>query len=256
MNFNDDQNYILNLKLMKITGLYQLISPRTSKYFGFNLYKVVAAAEVMAGLLSMFMLILSSYYCRDDTNELMKHIMGVMATFFSTLKIFWLSNNSKRIWSNIDMTSINFLTYPSHKKEIFQNGRTKSILITIFFVIFWATVCFSWCVDPSLHKDVYFNVKFKDEIRQFRYNTINYIYPISDEFYNIHFLYFYVVEVIQLTIWCHGFISYDTFVISLCISIEYQLKTISASYTSVNDTKGKLNSNELSAYKFKNLTLK
>jgi len=233
---------------MKITGLYQLMNPRTLKYFGINVYKVVAAIEVMHGVIGVALFIISSFYHMEDTNELMSNFMCTVAIFFSTFKIFWLSINSKRIWNNLDMTSINFLTYPCHKKETLQNGRAKSILQTILFVILWSSVTVVWVIAPILLEDSYVSAKTKDEIRRFRYNIGNNVYPVSEEFYNGHFLYFYAIEFVQLMLWAHGFLTYDTFVIALCISIEYQLKTISASYTSVNDRKGKLYSNELSAY--------
>lgn len=244
MNLNDDEtNYIINLKLMKMTGFYHLISPRAPKYYGFNVYKVAAAIEVMTGVFSIIMLFLSSYYYLDDTNELMSHFMLVVAIFFSTLKIFWVSKNSETIWNNIDMTCINFLSYTGHKKEILKKARAKSISTTILFVILWSSVTVAWSISPFFIKGVNLNVKFKDKIRRFRYNSLNYVYPISEEFYNGHFLYFYVVEMLQVVFWGHGTVAYDTFVISICITIAFQLKTIAASYISLNARKGKFYSN-------------
>lgn len=228
---------------MKITGFYHLISPGAPKYFGFNIYKVTAAIEVMTGVFAITMLFLSSYYYLDNTNELMSHFMLVVAIFFSSLKIFWVSRNSETIWNNMDMTCIHFLSYTGHKKEILKNARAKSILTTILFVILWSTVTVAWSISPFFVKDVYLNVKFKDETRRFRYNSLNYVYPISEEFYNEHFLYFYVVEMLSVVFWGHGTVAYDTFVISICITIAFQLKTIAVSYISLNDRKGKLCSN-------------
>ncbi|XP_029342689.1 uncharacterized protein LOC115033683 [Acyrthosiphon pisum] len=250
MNLNDEQNYIVNLKLMKITGFYHLISPRAPKYFGFNVYKVTAAIEVMTGIFSIIMLFLSSYYYLDNTNELMSHFMLVVAIFFSTLKIFWVSRNSETIWNNMDMTCINFLLYTGHKKEILKKARAKSISTTILFVILWSSVTVAWSISPFFVKDVYLNIKFKDETRRFRYNSLNYVYPISEEFYNEHFLYFYVVEMLSVVFWGHGTVAYDTFVISICITIAFQLKTIAVSYISLNDKKGdikNLKDNDLEA---------
>jgi len=248
MNPNDDKNYIINLKLMKITGFYQLINPHTSKYFGFNFYKVGAALEVMFGIISMLLLCSSSYYYLDNTNELMSHFMLIVAIFFSTFKISWVSKKSEMIWNNLDMTSINFLSYTGHKQEILQTARAKSISTTIIFVILWSSVTVAWSISPFFIKDVYLNVKFNDEIRRFRYNSLNYVYPITEESYNENFLYFYVVEMLQVIFWGHGTVAYDTFVISICISIAFQLKTIAVSYTSLNDIKGKFYSNKLSIH--------
>ncbi|KAL5239850.1 hypothetical protein ACI65C_007260, partial [Semiaphis heraclei] len=247
--------YIMNIKLMKFTGLYQLLNPDTPKSFGCA--KNNPLNERPNDLKNLMFIIqdhqkcMNSYYYLDDTNELMSHFMLVVAFFFSTLKIFWVSKNSKRIWNNMDMTSINFLKYTDHKKEILQNGRAKSILTTILFVILWSSVTVAWSISPFLIKDVYLNVKFKDEIRRFRYNSLNYVYPISEEFFNGHFLYFYVVEMLQAVIWGHGTVAYDTFVISICISIAFQLKTIAVSYISLNNRnsdKKNINDNDLEAF--------
>ncbi|XP_025205601.1 putative odorant receptor 92a [Melanaphis sacchari] len=238
MNFNDEQNYIINLKLMKITGFYQLISPYTPKYFGFNIYKAGATVEVISGIISILLLCSSSYYYLDNTNELMNHFMLVVAIFFSTFKIFWISRNSEKIWNNLDMTSFNFLLYTRHKKEILQIARAKSISTTILFVVLWSSVTIAWCISPFFVKDVYLNVKFNDNIRRFRYNSLNYVYPINEESYNEHFLYFYIVEMLQVVFWGHGTVAYDTFVISICISIAFQLKGIAVSYINLNYIKG------------------
>jgi len=224
---------------MKITGIYQLINPHAS----FNVYKVAAKIEIAINFIIILYLCSSSYFYQDNTNELMSHFMLVVAVFFATIKILYVSRNSELIWNNMNMTSINFLSYKGHNKEILQIARAKSISTTIIFLILWSSVVVAWSLSPYVVKDVYFNVQFKDEIRRYRYNSFNNVYPISEKFYNEHFIYFYVIEMTQVLFWGHSTIAYDTYVISVCISIVFQLKTIADSYSNLNHIKGKLYSN-------------
>lgn len=233
MIINDEKNSIMNLRLMKITGFYQLINPQASKYFGFNLFKVAATLEIMSGVISIILICLSSYYYLDNTNELMSHFMLIVAMCFSSFKIFWVSKNSKSIWNNLDMTSIYFLSYKEHKKEILQTARNKSISTTILVVILWSSVTLAWSISPFFSKDIFVDIKIHNETRRFRSNTLNNVYPVSEEFYNEHFLYFYIYEMHPSILWGHATIAYDTFVISICIAISFQLKTIANSYSSL-----------------------
>lgn len=242
MDIDNEQNYILNLKLMKITGFYQIMSPDALTFYGYNVYKVIAGIEVAVGVCTTAVLFLSVYYL-DEINEITNHLMLIAALFFATLKIFWVSRNTEIIWNTLDMASINFLSYKGHKKELLKTARARSIPLSIFFVILWSSVFFAWSLSPFFLDGIYLEVEFDGEMRRFRYNLFNYVYPVSEQFYNEHFSYFYGIELIQIIFWAHGTIAYDTFVISICISIVFQLKTIAVSYASLNERKGKLYSN-------------
>uniref|UniRef100_A0A2S2R1M8 Uncharacterized protein n=1 Tax=Sipha flava TaxID=143950 RepID=A0A2S2R1M8_9HEMI len=233
MDDDDHQNYIINLRLMKLTGFYQLINPNTSKYYGYSPYKVVATIEIMFGVFSVSVLILSSYYYLYNTNELMNHFMLAVAIFFSTFKLFCVSRNSELIWDCMDMTSVQFLSYTGHRRDALRTARAKSITLSILFLLLWGSVTVAWCLSPFIVDGVYLDVEINGKVRQYRYNSLNYVYPVGERFYNDHFLAFYAVEMLQVVSWGHATIAYDTFVISMCIAIQFQLKTIADSYSTL-----------------------
>jgi hypothetical protein len=233
MDDDDHRNYIINLRLMKLTGFYQLINPNTSKYYGYSPYKVVATIEIMFGVFSVSVLILSSYYYLYNTNELMNHFMLAVAIFFSTFKLFCVSRNSELIWDCMDMTSVQFLSYTGHRRDALRTARAKSITLSILFLLLWGSVTVAWCLSPFIVDGVYLDVEINGKVRQYRYNSLNYVYPVGERFYNDHFLAFYAVEMLQVVSWGHATIAYDTFVISMCIAIQFQLKTIADSYSTL-----------------------
>lgn len=67
----------------------------------------------------------------------------------------------------------------------------------------------------------------------YRYNSLNYAYPsfVTERVYNEHFLAFYVVEMLVVVCWGHVTLAYDTFIVSMCIAVSYQLRTIADSYS-------------------------
>jgi len=78
------------------------------------------------------------------------------------------------------------------------------------------------------------NVKSKDDTySQYRYNMLNLIFPVSDQFYNNNFIVFYLLESIALIAYGFSMMIFDNLAVSLCITITYQLKSIALSYSTL-----------------------
>lgn len=241
----DENKNIVDLKIMKITGFYQLINPHTRKYFGLNLFKVGAAIEIVCGIISMGILTFSSLYHLQATNELMSHFMMITALIFTILKMIRVWMNSDIIFNCLDMASVDFLSYKDHDKETLQKDRAKSISISRMFFTFWIFAALSWIYSPFSLKGVYLDANIKGGVQHNRYNSLNYVFPVTDEFYNNNFFIFYIIETVQIAFWCHVTVAYDPFVISICIAIASQLKTIADSYSKLcydlDNSRGKFN---------------
>lgn len=62
------------------------------------------------------------------------------------------------------------------------------------------------------------------------WTPINFILPLSDEFYNKHYVIFYVFDGILVIGSNYAILLFDLTVITICICIECQFQYISSSY--------------------------
>jgi len=67
MDVWNEKNHFFNIKLAKITGLYQMLDPETVKYRGRNVYHVVMACVlVYISFISTILMLSGLYYWTDN----------------------------------------------------------------------------------------------------------------------------------------------------------------------------------------------
>lgn len=226
--------YIINLKLMKLTGLYQLLNPENPKSFGCNIFKLGGILAVVYLILIIIMCNLSIYYSLNDFTEVVKYIMLIIATLFASTKMCFVILYSNELWKCISFTSIDYLSYKGHKKYMHIKARKLSKSISNIFTLAWIAVILVWILSPIIIKDNFMNVKSKDDTyNQYRYNMLNLIFPVPAQFYNNNFKVFYFFESIALIVYGYSMMVFDCLVISMCITITYQLKSIALSYSTL-----------------------
>lgn len=236
------KNYIIDLVLMKVVGSYQLLNPNTpTKPFGCNVFKLAGILSLMYLTLVVMLCYLSIYYLLYDFTEVVKYTMLIIATSFALLKLYFIIRKSNRLWEFIRFTSIDFLPYHGHQKNILIDARAVSMKMSKIITLGWITIIIVWILSPIIIPGNYINVKSKDgkTYNRYRYNMLNLIFPISAEFYNNNFRLFYLLETIALILYGYSMMVFDCLVISMCLTITYQLKMIALSYSKLghNDIK-------------------
>lgn len=230
MESENGQNFIINLKLMKLIGLFQILCPNSLKMFGFFIFKSIAVIPIIILTISIFFFCLSIYYCLDNFNEIMRYLLLVVAGFTAIGKSYLVIVKSKKIWNCLDLTYINFLSYKNHNKEILQNARQKILTETTIFLFLWLSIIVSWILSPILLKGKYWFATFENKTQRYRYNSLNIIFPVSSEFYDENYLLFFTLETMILLCWGYPMMVSDILTISMFNTILNQLKTIAASY--------------------------
>ncbi|CAI6347606.1 unnamed protein product [Macrosiphum euphorbiae] len=247
MDFQDEHS-IINLKFMKITGIYQLIRPSDSlKLFNMNIYKMSFIAQIQILSIITIMSLYSIYSCINDVNQIFNYSVMIFATNFAIYKYYFIIKNAKTIWNfTHNMMSTNFLCYKDHTKEIYKVARTRSSTITLISLALWSFIVLYWSLSPILSNNSYLKVKFENGVQGYRLNALGLVYPVTDTFYNKYFHVFYIIETIALICWAQMMWVFDILMISVCISIEYQLKTIAESYSGLGLNHSELTSNNKS----------
>ncbi|XP_025205094.1 uncharacterized protein LOC112601604 [Melanaphis sacchari] len=231
MDLQNDHS-IINLQFMKITGFYQLlISSDASKLFNINIYKIAFIVQILLVTFAAIMGIFSIYSCRNNVNQIIHYIIVIFAIYFAVFKYKFIIQNSKTIWDCMHMMSTNCLSYNDHTKEIFKIARTRSSSLILISFSLWSSIVLYWSLSAILIDNSYLKIKYENIVYKYRSNAIGLVFPVTDTFYNKYFLVFYTIESVLLICWGQMMWVFDILMISICISIEYQLKTIADSYS-------------------------
>lgn len=225
---------MVDMKLMKIIGMYQILSPHSPKLFGFNTQlKYIAMIQTLVLVLLFFMFLLNILYCLDDVNNAMNYFPQVVSCANAIYKTYSIFGHSDTLWSCIQLTSIEYLSYKQHSGRILEIGRMKSKLLATFFVVWFVVFCFIWIIPPFINYTRENNTG-NDNLVNYRHNVLNLVFPVTPEFYNEHFISYYLFESILTVIWSQGTLMFDVITISMCVTFSYQLKTIINSYRTFN----------------------
>ncbi|XP_050536774.1 uncharacterized protein LOC126902974 isoform X3 [Daktulosphaira vitifoliae] len=136
---------------------------------------------------------------------------------------------SNKICRCLQYTSIDYLIYKDHDRDLLMEGKKRVAFITNFYAICWISICLGWICGPMILKKMKIIIHFKDSVQIYNYNIFNLIFLKSDKLYNKYFKIFWMIESILVLAWCHVTITYGILFMSICITISYQLKCISSS---------------------------
>lgn len=221
---------MIDPQVMKSIGLYQILNPHTQKLFGFSIFKYLIITYLIIYIILLVVYVLNMYYFLDDINELQKYILLISSGTASLFKLFSIIRNSNTLWKCIQLTSVDYLSYKYHNRQILEYSRTLTKCLTSHFAFWWFISVIVWNTAPLFIKDYYIRVKVDNEIHLYRYNVLNLVFPVPSDFYNGHFIKYYIIESTITMILGHSILIYDVLTISICITLKYQLKTIAHSY--------------------------
>lgn len=220
-----EDNFMISIRLLKIIGLYQ-----TSKSHDFKVFKSISVFQFVWLCICEFEIVINMCYSFYDVNNMTHYLILFFGNLLVILKMYCIINNAEKIWNCIKSTSINYLFYNYHDRQILYEGRKRAESFGIVIMIIWLTVLLSWLMSPFIAQGAYVDIVIKNETKHYRYNVQNLPLPATEQFYNDKFLYFYIVEMIFAIVWSYCTWLFDFFILSMCITITYQLKTIADSY--------------------------
>lgn len=227
MDPTKDNEYIFNLKLSKLMGLYQILDPNTIRIFGFNVYHIgIVFISLYMMAISMWCSI-SLYYLTNDINAFVFYFGCVQNYMFSCYKIIQILYYSKDIWKCIDITSVRFLSYQYYDKSIFKNWQTRSIRISKRYVSLSSIAMLFWIIiSKALSKNIITIKNLDGSLSKYRMNIFNLYLIASDETYNRHFNLLYLIELVIAIAFLYFSLLFDVLMIMMCFSISCQLETI------------------------------
>lgn len=234
MDSKHEKQYIFNMKLAKIMGLYQILTPNSTSIFGYNIYHIVIV------FFGSFMFVISMLfpigllYLRNDMIALM-YYMGCISNFIlSSYKMGNILYYSKDIWKCIDVTNFYFISYKHYDRNLFKNWQTRSIRITYIYIVIALFAFFCWIFSPCVMNKSIITIRNIDgSYSKYRMNIFNIYLIASHETYNMNFYIFYTIEIIVSVCYVYFTIIFDVLMLLICFAISYQLETISKTIKSL-----------------------
>lgn len=242
MTSNNADNLMINTRLMKKTGFYQLLNSYSPKVFGHNVFKCLSVVQMSILSSSVVVFILNIYYFSNDINTAMGYSLLLTSDVLSIFKLYSIIKYSDTIWNCIQSTSINDFSYKYHERRILEEGRSKSKSYSILIMFMWACLVIFWTLAPLFATNYFLKAELENKIYSYRFNIMNFVYPVTDQFYNDHFIIYYYIEFIVLALWGHCTMNFDVLLLSMNITFKYQLKTIANSFSTFNTTRYQLTS--------------
>lgn len=216
------------MKLARIMGLHQILTPNHITICGYNIYHIVIVffGSFMFAISMLFPFGL--LYLRNDIIAIM-YYMGCISNFIlSSCKMGNILYHSKDIWKCIDVTNFYYISYKHYDRNLFKNWQTRSIRITYLYIVIALFAFFCWISSPCvMNKSIVTIINIDGSHSKYRMNIFNIYLIASDETYNIHFYLFYVVEIIISICYVYFTIVFDVLMLLMCFAISYQLETIS-----------------------------
>lgn len=229
---NDGQNSVVDTLILEYMGLIKILNPHVPKFYDVNLFKLGAKIEILILNLTLIFAAFSIYYSLNDVNTFIPYLMLLVAWADLVLNHFYLIKHSDKIWDLMRITNINFLySKMSTKENMFKAERFKYKMATTISLILIFIICISWIILPLFLRNDYLTIHFKNELYNYRRTPINYILPITNEYFNKHSNVFYAVETIMIICAGHISIFFDFSVITMCTSIECQLQAVANFYS-------------------------
>lgn len=234
----DGQNAIINVRIVEYIGFFKTLNPHGPKIYDINVYKTIAKIEIFFLIVALVMAIFSMYYTLTDANPFFFYLMVVIGIFDFSLNHICVIKYSDAIWDFMSVTKLDFLSFKTFKYEKLKYKMATTIsLISCFFI------GVAWILLPiNLQRDNYLTIHYKNDSYHYHYTSLNFITPVTTEFYNQNYVYFYIFDSVVVFCCLHTLIFYDFIVLTMCICIECQLSSIANAFSKFNYLDGSTNS--------------
>lgn len=235
MKSKEENDFMISTKIMKIIGFYQIRSINKPKVLKVNFFILLIILNLLIMIIVIILAIINLFYTMNNINNANIYLLIFVSSVLGTCKISCMLTNVDKIWNCIKLTSINNLSYKYHSYQILHIGRDRSKSISKFFIVFWYISMMTWWISPFIVKNQFMHVVTNNHVYYYRCCIMNFVFPVTDKFYNDNFVYYFVFEVMVTIAWAYGSLLFDVILISMSISFAYQLKTIANSYRNITN---------------------
>ncbi|XP_026822408.1 uncharacterized protein LOC113560617 [Rhopalosiphum maidis] len=236
MDILDEDNHVLNIRLAKRIGLYQILDPETVKCRGQNVYHVVVALVVLYLCAVSMMLNASGVYYWTDNVAIISvdYFWKAQTGLFVFYKMWIAVYRSNDVWNCLSVTRYGFTSFSVRDGHVLYRWRERSVWFTNTLTVMYLTsLAFFLCSSLAFRKDVLPVKNHDGSVGYYRQNILNLYLIVSDETYNTHYYKFYFVESLSVVLLTILFLVFDVLLVTLCFALCCQMQMICSAFESV-----------------------
>lgn len=230
----DEKKTILNVRLSKIIGLYQILDPEDLSVRGYNVYRAMAAVMLVFEAVVLVLSVTGVYYWMGSQSYSVTQL-GNSTNILCTLYKMWiLIRQPERIRDCLRVAGEDFMASGGCGTAGFRRARAKALFVTSCYVTMGFMILFLYSVTPYVYSNNYLMLKGPDGERQaYHLSVFNLYFPVSTAAYNRYFTVFHAIEIMFGLVWVIYSHVFDLFAITMCFSISNQLKTIGIAFATL-----------------------
>ncbi|XP_026822396.1 uncharacterized protein LOC113560608 [Rhopalosiphum maidis] len=235
MDVLDENNYMLNIRLAKRIGLYQILNPETRKFRGQNVYHVVVAfIALYLCVISMILNVSGVYYWTNNMPISVDYFWKAQTAMFSIYKIWTVVHYSDDLWSCLSITRYDFTAFSLRNRHVVDRWRVRTVWYTAVLTSMYGSSTVIYEISTLIFREDIIQMKNYDGlVGSYRQNVMNLYLIVSDETYNAYYFAFYFVEALFVILLTMLFIVYDILLVTVCFAICGQIQMICSAFESV-----------------------
>jgi len=231
-----DEDFGINLKLMKRGFFLNVFNPKDKNFFRWNVYRmsfyVFTVFMQCVALIGTYGCVFDTYYVINNT-EMFIHINVLFQNYLSLLKLIIILYKDNEAWEVLfDVSRLNVFKSNRccHYLKMMNDCREWIIKITNIYSCVLCMIVFQWLLCPLVINFFSDNENYKDV---FKLNVFNLHFPILIATYNQYYSIFYVLESSLMIFIVYIIIYTDIYVITLSLITIYHYKVLYCAFENI-----------------------
>ncbi|VVC25231.1 Olfactory receptor, insect [Cinara cedri] len=223
---------VVDVKLFKIIGLYQLLQPS-----GIHVkwYRKVLLGVLWITFGLQIVQIYGLYYAQNDLRRFSSMTLLVVYGLMCLYKGLVLVNHGDRIWSTLDLALYGFVS--SGQRNPAKLDRCKhmlTLLLRMFIVCSYFTLVI-WIIGPYFIEGSLSITNLDGTVSNYRLTINNLWIPVADYVYNMSAIWalLYLMESFILAINVFCWTIFDCYLLTMCFVLNAQFHTIAFVYETI-----------------------
>jgi len=181
------------------------------------------------------------YFAVNDLQRFAFTTTTLSHAFLCMTKDYVLLTHADKLRDSLEVARYEFTPCGARDQRMVR--QTRAVLSTVlrtFTVLSWVT-CFIWALGPLFMMDEYLQVTNIDgTVSRYRVTIFNMWLPVSVAVYNATPIWslIYMVEVIACLFTSFSWLLFDSYVVTMCVTFNAQLRTVSASCATIGHRDG------------------
>jgi len=229
---------IVDNKLFKAICLRQILDPTNG---GNRFCRLVLMAFMFVSLSVQIIQSIGLYFAVNDLQRFAFTTTTLSHAFLCMTKDYVLLTHADKLRDSLEVARYEFTPCGARDQRMLRQSRAVlSTVLRTFTVLSWVT-CFIWASAPLFMMDEYLQVTNIDgTVSRYRVTIFNMWLPVSVAVYNATPIWslIYMVEVIACLFTSFSWLLFDSYVVTMCVTFNAQLRTVSASCATIGHRDG------------------